>query len=84
MNTSKQILNNLIEDISDNELNEVIDFITYLKLKRDKEVFNNLINASVSSTEFWDNENQKIPSHINREGIFWFSLSNYVVFIHIL
>ncbi|KYH35311.1 hypothetical protein CLTEP_07150 [Clostridium tepidiprofundi DSM 19306] len=37
MNTAKEILFNLIEEIPENEISEVIDFIGYLKTKREKE-----------------------------------------------
>lgn len=50
LNTAKQILFNLIE-----EMPEVIDFIGYLKLKKEKELYRDLISASESSLKFWDN-----------------------------
>lgn len=37
MNTAKLILKRLIEDIPESEAFEVIDFIGYLKTKREKE-----------------------------------------------
>ena len=55
MNTAKQILFNLIEEMPENELPEVIDFIGYLKLKKEKELYRDLISASESSLKFWDN-----------------------------
>lgn len=56
MNTAKQILKNLIDDIPENEILEVIDYISYLKIRRDKEAFRNLQKASESSLDFWDND----------------------------
>jgi hypothetical protein len=55
MNTAKQILFNLIEEMPENELPAVIDFIGYLKLKKEKELYRDLISASESSLKFWDN-----------------------------
>ena len=55
MNTAKQILKRLIEDIPENEAFEVIDFISYLKVRREKETYRDLQKASESSLKFWDN-----------------------------
>ncbi|MCY6958460.1 DUF2281 domain-containing protein [Clostridium brassicae] len=56
MNTAKEILFNLIEEIPENEISEVIDFIGYLKLKREKELYKDLQRASESSLDFWNND----------------------------
>jgi endonuclease III-like uncharacterized protein len=56
MNTAKEILFNLIEEIPENEMAEVIDFIGYLKTKREKELFKDLQKVSESSISFWDND----------------------------
>ena len=55
MNTAKQILYKLIEEMPDNQIPEVIDFVSYLKSKSDKEVFKESEKASESSIEFWNN-----------------------------
>ena len=44
----------LIEDVPDEIIVEVIDFIEYLKYRKDK--FCDLIDASESSIDFWLNE----------------------------
>lgn len=56
MNTAKLILKRLIEDIPESEAFEVIDFIGYLKTKREKELYKDLQKVSESSIKFWDNE----------------------------
>lgn len=56
MNTAKQILYRLIKEIPDSQIPDIIDFISYLKLKKDSEVFKDLELASQSSIEFWDND----------------------------
>jgi hypothetical protein len=56
MNTAKEILFNLIDEIPENEMAEVIDFIEYLKTKREKELFKGLQKASESSISFWEND----------------------------
>ena len=56
MSTAKQILKRLIEDIPESEVFEVIDYISYLKVRREKEAFRELQKASESSLKFWDND----------------------------
>ncbi|WP_071060836.1 DUF2281 domain-containing protein [Andreesenia angusta] len=56
MNTAKEILLKLIEDIPENQIPEVIDFLGYLKMKNEKELYKDLEQASQSSMDFWDND----------------------------
>ena len=56
MNTVKEKLLALIAEMPENELAEVIDFMRYLKLKRDRKIFEELQLASESSLDFWNNE----------------------------
>lgn len=56
MSTAKQKLIELIEDMPERELGEIIDFVSYLKMKRNKEIYNDLQKASESSLKFWDNQ----------------------------
>lgn len=55
MNTARNFLLKIIEDIPENQIPEVIDFIYYLKLKKEKELFKDLELASNSSMSFWEN-----------------------------
>lgn len=55
MNIAKQILYKLIEEMPDNQVPEVIDFVGYLKSKNENEVFKELEKVSESSMEFWNN-----------------------------
>jgi hypothetical protein len=55
MNAKVKLLE-LIEDMPETDLAEVVDFIGYLKLKRDKSAFKDLALASESSLKFWENE----------------------------
>lgn len=55
MNTAKKILLKLIDEIPENQIPEVIDFISFLKAKKDNQVFKDLELASESSMDFWDN-----------------------------
>jgi hypothetical protein len=56
MNTARNILFSLIKDVPENEILEVIDFIGYLKIKREKELYMDLQNISESSLSFWNND----------------------------
>ncbi|KYO66108.1 hypothetical protein [Thermovenabulum gondwanense] len=56
MNAGKSILLKLIDEISESQMREVIDFILFLKSKKDNQVFKELLSASESSIDFWDND----------------------------
>ncbi|MBC7075329.1 MAG: DUF2281 domain-containing protein [Syntrophomonadaceae bacterium] len=56
MNTAKGILLKLIDEIPENQIREVIDFILFLKNKQNNQVFKDLLSASESSIDFWDND----------------------------
>ena len=56
MNPARKILISLIEEISEENIPEVIDFIGYLKIKDEMKIFRELENASNSSMEFWHND----------------------------
>lgn len=56
MNSAKKILLNLIDEMPEDKIPDVIDFIGYLKVKNEMDIFKELQNASSSSIEFWDND----------------------------
>jgi hypothetical protein len=56
MNAGKSILIKLIDEIPESQIPEVIDFIMFLKNKKDNKIFKDLICASESSIDFWDND----------------------------
>lgn len=55
MSISKERLLELIEDLPEKEIGELISFAGYLKMKREKEDFQDLMKASESSLAFWNN-----------------------------
>lgn len=55
MRIPKEKIVELIYRLPEKELSEVIDFIGYLAAKRDKELFNDLLLASESCLDFWNN-----------------------------
>lgn len=56
MDTAKKILLKLIDQIPEKQIPEVIDFIGYLKIKSERDMFRELEEVSNSSLDFWDNE----------------------------
>jgi molybdenum cofactor biosynthesis enzyme MoaA len=56
MSAERIKLPRMIEGFSEKEISEVIDFIEYLKMKREKQELQDFIHASESSLDFWDNE----------------------------
>ncbi|ADI00441.1 DUF2281 domain-containing protein [Salisediminibacterium selenitireducens] len=56
MNTAKERLLKIIDEIPEREVNEILDYAEYLKLKSEKRLSADLVKASESSIDFWDNE----------------------------
>ena len=56
MSTAKQILTRLINDLSESETFEVIDYIRYLKTGKEKVAAGDLQEAGKSSLKFWNND----------------------------
>jgi len=59
-----EIVNKLINDFPENQLTEVIDFIMFLRLKSDKSIIQDFVDASVSSTGFWDNPDDEVWDNV--------------------
>jgi len=64
MSEAKSKAIDLISSISDDVVVEVIDFIEYLKIKKNKGRFNDLVNASESSIDFWLNEEDEVWNNV--------------------
>jgi hypothetical protein len=56
MNTAKDRLLKIIDEIPEQEVDKILDFAEYLKAKRDKSMSEDLTKASESSLGFWDND----------------------------
>lgn len=56
MNTAKDRLLKLINEIPESELAKILDFAEYIKHKEAKKEYSDLTKASESSLEFWDND----------------------------
>ena len=59
-----ELVNALIQDVPDNQLPDVIDFLMFLKLKNDGSIIKDLEAASISSTAFWDNPDDEVWNHV--------------------
>lgn len=55
MSVNREELKKMIDRITDQDVAEVLDFLGYLNMKREREALNNLERASVTSMDFWDN-----------------------------
>jgi 23S rRNA maturation mini-RNase III len=55
MNVNREELKRMIDHISEQEVAELLDFIGYLNMKREREALKNLEQASLTSMDFWDN-----------------------------
>ena len=56
MTAIQKLLHELVEELPDKEAAEVVDFIEYLKLRKEKEIYRELQQVSESSLDFWDND----------------------------
>ena len=56
MQLARQKIHTLIESMPDSQLDEVAEFILFIKSKGEKEYFKDFEKLSNSSTDFWYNE----------------------------
>lgn len=56
MNTAKERLLKIIDEIPEQEVDKILDFAEYLKAKKEKRLSEDLTKASESSIDFWDND----------------------------
>ncbi len=56
MNTAKERLLKIIDEIPEQEVDKILDFAEYLKAKKEKSLSEDLTKASESSIDFWDND----------------------------
>ena len=55
MSVNREELKRMIDHMSEQEAAELLDFIGYLTMKREREALKNLEQASLTSIDFWDN-----------------------------
>jgi hypothetical protein len=56
MNTAKERLLQIIDEIPENEVIKILDFAEFLKAKKERKLSQDLTKASESSLDFWDND----------------------------
>ena len=56
MQAVKQKIHQLVDTLPDSQLNEIANFILFVKMRNDKNTFTGLEKLSESSTDFWNNE----------------------------
>lgn len=56
MSAVKKILYELIEDMPEKDISDVIDYVQFIKLKKEKESADELLYCSESSLDFWNND----------------------------
>ncbi len=56
MNTAKERLLKIIDEIPEQEVAKILNFAEYLKAKKEKRLSEDLTKASESSLDFWDND----------------------------
>ena len=52
---TKQIINNLIDEIPEEQKTEIIQFLFFVKKRNENKEFKDLLLASETSMDFWDN-----------------------------
>ena len=57
-------INTILSDATDNQLLEVLDFIMFLMLKGDNSLVQDIESASLSSTDFWNNDDDEVWDHV--------------------
>jgi hypothetical protein len=55
VSVNRDELKRLIDRIPEQDAVEVLDFIGYLNMKRERDTLKNLEQASMTSMDFWDN-----------------------------
>lgn len=56
MNTAKERLLKIIDEIPENEVKKILDFAEFIKAKEEQSLSEDLTKASESSLDFWDND----------------------------
>jgi len=55
MSAAKQIASRMLEELPDEMVANVISYIAFIQNEKKNKIFTELAEASLSSTDFWDN-----------------------------
>lgn len=71
MNTAKERLLKIIDEIPEQEVDKILDFAKFLKAKREKSLSEDLTKASESSLSFWENDiDNEVWNNVDRKILF--------------
>ena len=56
MSAARLIINRMIDEMPDDMLSEIINYIAFVQKTKKDSAFKELEQASVSSMDFWDND----------------------------
>ncbi len=56
MQSVKDKLHQIVESMPENDVLELIEYVGFMKRKRQQSAFKDLVSASETSLSFWDNE----------------------------
>jgi REP element-mobilizing transposase RayT len=56
MQSVKDKLHQIVESMPENDVLELIEYVGFMKRKRQQSVFKDLVSTSETSLSFWDNE----------------------------
>ena len=59
-----EIIHNLLDNVPEDQLPEVVDFLMFLKLRSNKAAIQDIEAASMSSTGFWDSIDDEVWDHV--------------------
>ena len=57
-------INTILSEATDSQLLKVLDFIMFLMLKGDNSLVQDIESASLSSTDFWNNDDDEVWDHV--------------------
>ena len=55
MNTARQIVDRMLDELPDEMMINIISYISFIKNEKKNQVIKDLEQASLSSADFWDN-----------------------------
>ena len=56
MSAARLIINRMIDELPDDMLSDIINYIAFVQKTKKETIFKELEQASVSSMDFWDND----------------------------
>ena len=64
MSSQIEKINNMLHDVPESQLNEVLDFLMFLRMKSDNRAIFDIEAGSLSSTGFWDNADDEVWDNV--------------------